>query len=184
MARITGPSSEGVSRLLPYFNSLLGAVQEGGTTAQLWDAYKNAVATAGGELGGVSIQDMNYVSGYARAINNAQESLGAAQATDALDSSMWAWAPWSAGQSDAWLTDRYQWRYEAQVEREGETQTIWGVTDWQDSLEGLTKQQVQDRALQSAQESLDGGSPGVMAQLGMETGFAVTGIGAIQIMRI
>lgn len=184
MARLTGPTSEGVSALLPYFNNLLGAVQAGGTTSQLWDAYRSAVELAGGALGNPSIYDMNYVAGHARAVNNAQVSLGAAAATDALDSSMWAWAPWSAGDTAAWLTDRYQLRYQAVLQGEGGPQTVWGVTDWEGTLEGLSKQDILDRSLQSAQESLDSGSPRVIAQLGMAEGFSVSHIGAVQIMRI
>ena len=184
MARLTGPSSEGISALMPYFNNLLGAVQEGATTQQLWDAYRSAVEIAGGELGNPSIFDMNYVAGHARAINNAQVALGAANATDALDSTMWAWAPWSSGDTAQWLTDRYQLRYQAILEGPDGQVPVWGVTDWEGTLEGLSKQDILDRSLTSAQESLDSGSPRVLAQLGMASGFSVSHVAAVQIMRI
>lgn len=184
MPRLTGPTSEGIAALMPYFNSILGAVQEGGTTSQLWDAYKGAVEIAGGELGNPSILDMNYVAGYARAINTAEQAFTGAAPSEALSSEMWAWAPWTAGQTDPWLVDRYQLRYAASVEKEGEQRTIWGVTDWEGSLEGLTKGDIMDRAQASGQIAIDTDSDKILSQLGFEPGWALTGIQTVQIMRI
>lgn len=185
MPPLTGPTSEGVAALMPYFNSLLGAVEGGATTSDLWAAYRNAVEIAGGAMGNPSIFDMNYVAGYARALNAAEGNLAAAPGGNAIDSSMWGWAPWAAGETDSWLQDRYQVRYQAEVSHpELGTQQVWGVTDWEGSLEGVTKDQLTARALASAQESLDSGSPRVQAQLGMAEGFTLGGITRVQIMRL
>lgn len=185
MPRLTGPTSEGIAALMPYFNSLLGAVEQRASTSDLWAAYRHAVEVAGGVLGNPSIFDMNYMAGYARGLANAEANLSAAPGENAIDSTMWGWAPWAAGETDAWLADRFQVRYEAQVSHpELGQQTIWGVTDWEGSLEGVTKDQMLARALASAQESIDSGSPRVQAQLGMEQGFSLDGISRVQIMRL
>lgn len=185
MPRLTGPTSEGISALMPYFNSLVGAVEAGATTSDLWDAYRSAVELAGGSLGNPSIFDMNYVAGYARAVVSSEGALAAAAPGDALGSDMWSWAPWSAGDTNAWLAERYQVRYQADLSHPDlGSQTVWGVTDWEGSLEGVTKDQLYARALASAQESLDTGSPRVQAQLGMAEGFTLGGISRVQIMRL
>lgn len=185
MARLTGPTATGIAALMPYFNALLGAVEQGGTVSDLWAAYRNAVATAGGALGEASIFDMNYVAGYARAVHTAEGQLSGAAPGDVIDSGMWAWAPWAAGNTDSWLADRYQVRYQAGLTGpDGTTVPVWGVTDWEGSLEGVTQGQLYGRALTSAQESLDSGSPRVQAQLGMAEGFTLTGINRVQIMRL
>lgn len=185
MARLTGPTSEGIAALMPYFNSLLGAVEQGASTSDLWDAYRSAVSEAGGEIGNPSIFDMNYVAGYARALNTAERNLAAGSPGDVITGDMWGWAPWAGQESSSWLADRYQIRYQAGLTGpEGEGTSVWGVTDWEGSLEGLTKDQLWARASQSAQESLDTGSPGVQAQLGMAEGFTLSGVNRVQIMRL
>jgi len=185
MARLTGPTASGIAAILPYFNNILGAVEQGGTVRDIWAAYRQGVEQAGGVLGEASIFDMNYVAGYARAIHSAEGQLAGAAGTDAIGSDMWAWAPWAAGETDSWLTDRYQVRYQATLTGpDGTTQPIWGVTDWEGSLEGLTKDQMMQRAFQSAQEAIDTGSPRVQAQLGMAADFTLSGIERVQIMRV
>ena len=185
MPRQTGPTSAGIAALLPYFNSIMGAVEQGGRVSDIWAAYNNAVEIAGGTRGDASIFDMNYVAGYARALHSAEGALSAAADTQALESSMWAWAPWAAGETDSWLQDRYQVRYQATLTGpDGEERPIWGVTDWEGSLEGVTKGQLWDRATVSAQEALDTGSPRVQAQLGMAEGFTLSGVTRVQVMRL
>lgn len=185
MARLTGPTSSGIAALLPYFNSILGAVERGGSVSDLWSAYRDAVAQAGGVLGEASIFDMNYVAGYARAVHSAETNLSLAAPGDAISSDMWSWAPWAADQTDSYLGERYQIRYQStMIGPAGETVPVWGVTDWQGSLEGLTQDHIYQRSLVSAQESLDGESPRVLAQLGGAEGFTLSDVDRIQIMRL
>jgi len=185
MARLTGPTATGVAALMPYFNSLVGAVEQGGTVSDLWAAYRNAVEIAGGALGEASIFDMNFVAGYARQLVSSEGALAAAGGADAIDSTMWAWAPWASGQTDSWLADRYQVRYQAQiVGPDGQSIPVWGVTDWEGSLEGVTKDQMWERSFQSAQEALDTGSPRVQQQLGMLEGASLGSVSRVQIMRL
>jgi hypothetical protein len=182
---VTGPTAEGIASLLPYFNAIMGAVEQGATTADLWNAYRNAVSLAGGVLGNPSIQDMNFVSGSARAILRAESSLAAANPGDAITGDHWAFAPWAAQQTDSWLGEHYQIRYEAQlVGPNGEQVPIWGVTDYEGSLEGLTKADIYGRAETSAQYSLDSYGPQILQAKGIGEGFSVAGINRVQIMRI
>jgi hypothetical protein len=170
---------------MPYFNSILGAVEQGGSTADLWAAYRNAVELAGGALGEASIFDMNVVAGYARGVHTAEGALAAAPGENPVDSTMWAWAPWAAGSTDAWTTDRYQVRYQATLTGpDGSETPVWGVTDWEGSLEGVTKDQLWARSLESAQIALDTGSPRVQAQLGMVEGVSLSGVSRVQVLRI
>lgn len=185
MARLTGPTSTGVASLMPYFNSIMGAIERGGSVSDVWAAYRQAAELAGGTLGEASIFDMNLVSGYARQILSAESNLASAAGSDAISGEQWAWAPWAAGQTDSWLADRYQVRYQAELTgADGSTVPIWGVTDWEGSLEGLTKDQMWARSFESAQEALDTGSPRVQAQLGMAEGYTLSNITRVQIMRL
>jgi len=185
MPRLTGPTAAGIASLLPYFNSLMGAIESGATVSDLWDAYRNAVAIAGGEIGNPSIFDMNYVAGQARSILTAEGNLAAAAGGDAIAGDMWAYAPWAAGETGSFLVDNYQIRYQASLTGpEGDIRQVWGVTDWNTSLEGLTKDQIVGRAFTSGQEALDSGSQRIQQQLGFLEGYALTGIDRVQIMRI
>lgn len=185
MARLTGPTAVGVAALTQHFNTIMGAIEQGATVQQLWQAVQQASELANTNLAGASIFDMNYVAGAARSILSGEANLAAAESNYALDSSMWGWAPWASGQADSWLQDRYQVRYQATMTGPGGEQVpVWGVTDWEGSLEGLTKGQLYDRAITSAQESLDTESPRVVVQLGGAEGFSFGGLTRVQVMRL
>lgn len=185
MPRLNAPTAEGIAALLPYFNNLLGAVEEGATVGDLWAAYKQAVQIAGGALGNPSIFDMNFIAAQARNIVASEGSLARAELGQAVDSTMWAWAPWAAGDTGAYLTENFMVQYQANLSGPGgDLVPVWGMTDWQGSLEGLTKEQLLGRATTSAQEALDTGSPGVQAQLGMAEGFSFSGITRVKILRV
>lgn len=185
MPRAVGPTATGLAQLMPHFNTILGAVERGATTKDLWDAVRAASALANTDLGKVNIFDMNVMSGYARAVQSAEANLAGASGSDVISADMWAWAPWAAGQTDPWLQDRYQIRYQATMQGEdGTLAPIWGVTDLEGDIAGLTQDQILQRAQLSAENSLDTGSPRVAAQLGMASGFSLSGIDRVQIMRL
>lgn len=184
MAKVNGPTAQGVAALLPYSNAILGAIQAGGSVADIWAAVKGAEAEGGPLLGNPTIFDMNYAAGRARAINSAEQAVGRAAAGDAVTGSMWAWAPWATETTAAWGEPSYQLRYQYQVvDQDGETNVVWGQTDWQGSIEG-TVSDIMDRATGSAQAALDTGSPGAEAVIGDLSGATVTGVTAIQILRV
>ena len=173
-----------MSTLLGYSNTILGAIQAGNTVAGIWSAVQAAAEDIGGDLGGASIFDMNYVAGRLRAVAGAESAFGAAQPEQDIDQAMWAWAPWSGPTNASEINPVYQLRYQYQaITPEGDAQWLWGQTDWQGSLD-VTKQAILDRVTGSAQASIDTGSPGAAAILGDLTGVYVAGIGAVQVMRV
>ena len=181
-----GFTSGGIAALMPYYNEIMSAVERyGWDTRQAWNAYKNGLARTGQDPGGATIADMNYMMQNARSVLTGEQNFAGAPGYAAIDSSMWAWAPWAAGETDAWAQDRYQVRYQATLTGpNGEITPVWGVTDWEGSLEGLSVDQMVARAYESAQNSLDTGSPGVQAQLGMIEGFSLSSVDRVQIMRV
>lgn len=191
MPRNNQPTAAGVSALLAVSNSLLGGIEDGVSRAELWGIAQAAAAEAGSDLGGATIFDMNYVYSKLSAVNQAQIAFDNALPNYAIEGNQWAWAPWSGPDSATFATESYQLRFSYQVQLPDGTQsTIWGQTDWQGSLDfndsgvPLTKQDILDRALGSAQMSLNTGSPGALNQLGGLTGGVVSGIGQLQILRV
>jgi hypothetical protein len=180
-----GYTSEGIAALMPYFNTILGAVEQHYTTADLWQAYRNAEQLAGVEPGTPTIQDMNYMRGAAGAVVSAEANLANGAGPDVLAADQWAWAPWAAGDTDSWLSDRYQVRYQGTLTGpEGQTQDWWGTTDLEGSLEGVTKDQILARSLTSGQLALDQYDPSKLSSLGIPEGFNLTGINRVQILRV
>ena len=183
MPRATGPSAVGVAALVPYSNTILGAIQQGASVADIWTAVKAAEAEGGPILGNPTIFDMNYVAGQMRAINSAQVEFGKADPGQAVTSEMWAWAPWATQTTAAWGEPSYQLRYQYEAtDQNGETNVLWGQTDWQGSID-VTVGDIEDRALGSAQSALDTGSPGAAAVIGDLGGATASNVLAVQILR-
>ena len=184
MAGVRNPTAAGLAQLTQFYNTRLGVAEAGGTQTAAWAAYRAGLAEAGVD-NVANILDMNTVFGQAKANVAAEANLAAAAPGDVITGDMWAWAPWSGGETDSWLQDRYQIRYEAQVlGPDGETQPVWLQTDWEGTLEGLTAGQLEARALESAQNSLDSGSPRVAAILGAMGDYQLAGIGRRYLMRV
>jgi hypothetical protein len=184
VARTFGPTPEGTSKLLAYANTILGAIQAGGNVGDIWDAVQAGEAAGGPLTSGSTIFDMNYVAGLMRAINNAEIAVGNAPEGSSVTADMWAWAPWADQSTPAWGEPNYQIRYSYDIQfATGETQTLWGQTDWAGSIDGpLTA--ITDRALGSAQQAI-GSYPGGINSAGIDlSGASVTGVGAIQILRV
>ena len=185
MPRVTGPTSAGMAALMPYFNSILGAVEQGANVAGLWQAVRNASELTGGYIQGATIFDMNAMAGYARSILSSEGGLARAAPGDAVDSTMWAWAPWAAGETDSWLQDRYQVRYQVDVVGpNGEPGSVWGTWSPEGSLSGLTAGDVEQAAQLSGQNILDTYDQRALASLGIGEGYSMVGVSRIQIMRL
>lgn len=184
MPRLTGPTAAGVAGLLPYANTILGAVRSGGSVSDIWAAVRQAEANGGPLLGSPSIFDMNFVAGQARAILSAEYALANAAPSDAVTSEMWAWAPWATAGSVAWGEPQYQIRYGYEVQNAaGESIVLWGQTDWQGSLEGPVSR-VYDRVTGSAGQQLLDPSPKARQALGTLEGSTLMGVQNIQILRV
>ena len=95
MPRRNQPTAEGVALLMPYVNSITGAIQQGLSRPEIWRAVQAAEAEGGPQLAGASIFDMNYVYSAARSVLRAQDAFGALAPSDAVPRDAWAWAPWA-----------------------------------------------------------------------------------------
>lgn len=187
MPRLTGPSAVGIAQLLPYFNSIQGALAEGATTAELWPVVRQAAGIGPDEKVGATIFDMNFVAQQARAILSAQANLENAIATNssaALDSRMWAWAPWSEAGTFEQQNPSYVIRYQYEVEgANGELVTLWGQTDWQGPLDGSVND-VYTRALTSAQETISNPSPNAERLIAGLEDPSILDVTGLQILRV
>lgn len=183
MPRRNGPTAEGVSLLMPYINSITGAIEAGLSRPQIWREVQAAEAEGGPQIAGATIFDMNYVYTAARQVLNAQEGFGALEPTDTVTSDAWAWAPWAARTTAAELNPQYLIRYQWQgVDPEGNPVSQWFQTDWDGGLD-VTAQDIIDRTMASAQLSLSSYQTAQLAALGLPSGVTVTGIANTQILR-
>ena len=184
MARPTTFTAAGVAKLLPYTNSIQGAIEAGGNNADIWAAVQAGVAAGGPSTAGATIFDMNELAGRIRQVLAAQDSFGRASPVDAVNSEAWSWAPWVGPDDQNWLSENYQLRYAYEVTLpDGSTTQIWGQTDWQGPLD-VVNQAITDRAFGSATSSLDTGSPRAMEVLEGQAGGFVSAITAVQVLRI
>lgn len=183
VARVNQPTAEGVSLLMPYINNIIGAREQGLSRSETWAAVQAAEAEGGPQVAGASIFDMNYMWTQAGNVINAQTAFNAAQAGQAIEASMIAQAPWAAASAASSLNPVYQIRYQYQVGEGPNAPTAWGVTDWPGSLAGATTDDIEARAMGSAQSALDIGSPGARAQLGAEVTGTVSRILNVQILQ-
>ena len=191
MPRQNAPTAAGVSLLMPYFNNILGAIEQGARVSDLWGTISGLAAEGYPEFAGATIFDMNHVAGQARAIISAQQNFSSLNPTDIVSSDAWAWAPWATPTEAAFGMPSYQVRYSYTAQdaegnpilgSDGMPQNVWGVTDWSGSLD-VTAQDILDRAMSSAQAALDTGSPGAKNQLGDLAGVSPLDISNIQILR-
>jgi len=183
MARVNQPTAEGVALLMPYINNITGAIEQGLSRPQIWQAVQAAEAEGGPQIAGATIFDMNYVYTAAKGVLNAQDAFGALNPGDALSADSWAWAPWASQTSAAFGNPQYLIRYEWLGETpQGEQVSQWFQTDWAGSLD-VTQQDIIDRALGSAQLSLNTYQNAQLTALGLPEGVTVTGLGRTQILR-
>lgn len=183
MARVNQPTAAGVSLLLPYVNSITGAIEAGLNRSQIWAAVQGAEAEGGPQIAGASIFDMNEVYSRAKGVLNAQDNFGALAGGDAITGKEWAWAPWSSQTTAAYANPQYMIRYEWLGDTpSGEQVSQWFQTDWAGPID-VTAQDVLDRVQGSAQLSLDTYQQASLAALGLPQGVVVSGIGRVQILR-
>jgi len=183
VARVNQPTAEGVALLMPYMNNFIGAMEEGLSRPQIWQALQAAEAEGGPQIAGASIFDFNHVYTQARGVLNAQDAFGALNPGDALSSDAWSWAPWADQTTAAFANPEYTVRYEWLGQTpEGAGVSQWFQTDWSGSID-VTKQDFLDRALGSAQLALDSYQSSRLSALGLPEGVSVTGIGRVQILR-
>lgn len=156
---------------LVYWNNILESVSERASTADTWQAIRDAATALGRDSPGVTVGQVNELRGYAAGIRNASERIGRANPTDTLGPTLTATAPWSRSQGLQNATPMYQIQFEHQTMTEGQTDTNWRTL----MIRGTTPPTVGDLTA-----SLD--EAGEL--LAVDYGATHVAIGAIRVMRI
>ena len=185
------PTAEGISLLSPYWNTIVGARQQGFNRAEVWGLINEQFQEGGPSFQGATIFDMNHYWSRAGELLNAETAFSQANPADAVEGSMWAWAPWAVPSSAEWQTPNYLLNYARSAmdaegnlitDEEGNPVNIWGMTDWQGSID-VTAGDIVDRVLGSSESALDINSPRIGAQLADVGGIGFGDINTVQIMR-
>lgn len=191
MPRVTSATAEGLSLLTPYWSSIVGARAAGYNRAETWGIIQEAFQAGGPTFQGATIFDMNTMWSRAGEVLNAEAAFGASPAENAITADMWAWAPWTTPSTFAQQVPNYMTYYAYQaadaegnllVDVNGDPLQVWGAGKWEGPLPD-TVGEMTAFAQESAQTSLDIGSPGTIAQLGGISGINIVGITAVQVLR-
>lgn len=111
---------------LAYWPQIEYAAAAGLTTADLWGIIGDAAAELGLATPGVSAIDVSRLRGVAGGIQNAARILDATPDERALESRMFAQAPWSRPLAQQNAAPEYHVRYQHTViNSAGEEETIW-----------------------------------------------------------
>lgn len=84
-------------RALAFFPSARGAAAQRMSTADFYQALRDAGATFGNAPGGLSFQDVNQLRGAATGLRNAAERLARAPESNAIDATMIGVTPYARG---------------------------------------------------------------------------------------
>jgi hypothetical protein len=168
---------------MPYFNTIQGLRSEGFSLQDIWGELHAAEEAGGPIIAGASIFDMNFMVGRADQINRASDAMAAAPLENAIDSTMWAWAPWSGPAPDTNAFERFQIRFQVDTTTTDPGSPLWMQTTWEGPLEGFSIADIVNDSTFVAQSALDQYDPDKLMDLGLASGGTITGIGDIQIMR-
>lgn len=161
----------GQRQLLAYWGNIQAAVSQRASTAELWDAVRQASAAEGVQLIGVSATDMSSLRAIASAQRNAMEQLAALRPDGAITGTMIASDLSARPLADQALAPSWIVRFEHDVTINGELQTLWRSSVFEGSLPPTAG------ALRSAVE----GDAGALAE---DYGVTHVGVGRIQISAV
>lgn len=126
----------GQQQLLAYWGNIQSAVSQRASTQDLWTAVRDAAATEGVSLKGVSAIDMNLLRSIAAGQQRATQALSSAPMNQAIDPSMIARDVSARDQASQNLAPAWLVRFEHQVLIEGETVTQWRTSTFEGFLPG------------------------------------------------
>lgn len=125
------------------FGAIQGAVYEGLSTADVWQALRNAAESQGLDTLGLNAVDVSQLRGYAAQMRQAADNLQNATPENSIDASMIGYAPWSMSQDTLNVTPEYWARVEMTVaDEQGNTSTGWTTMTGINSL-NMTAGQLQ-----------------------------------------
>jgi hypothetical protein len=177
-------TAAGLSALMPYANTIQGLRAEGVAPSAIWGEI-HALEEGGSPLvTGATIFDMNEMVARVGAVNAAEGAFMAADTGQAMDNTMWAWAPWSGQGLDQSPFERYQVRFNVGTTTTEPGTDQWFQTTWDGSLGESTVADMLDYLTEVAQSALDSYEEEQLTGRGLTSGGTVTDIFAVQIMRI
>lgn len=115
----------GQIKALVYWGVIESAVTKRASTADLWDAIREAAAAAGRPSVGVSASDISRLRGIAASQRNTAENLDRARPGDVITSSMIAQDIAARPLQDQILAPSWIVRFEHDVTIDGQLQTFW-----------------------------------------------------------
>lgn len=162
---------DGVQKLLAYWGTIQAAVSERAGTAELWAAVRDAAASEGMPLQGVSAADMSVLRGIAGRQRTAMETLAGAAPGDAITGAMIAPELGSDGVVQLGEVPAWNVRFLHYTEADGEPSLTWRTDVFKGYLPP-TKQELQDQLNQDA------------ANMAADYGESHSGIGAVMITQL
>lgn len=161
----------GQQLLLAYWGNIQSAVSQRASTQDLWSAVRDAAATEGVQLKGVSAIDMNLLRSIAAEQQRSMQTLASAPLSQAIDPSMIARDVSARDQAAQNLAPAWLVRFEHQVLVEGETVTQWRTSTFEGFLPA-TKADLLDQVGNDAIAMAD------------DYGTTHVGVGAVQISAV
>jgi hypothetical protein len=115
----------GASKLLAFWGDIQSAVNTRASTADLWQAVRDAATAQGFDLGGANAIDMGQLRSIAVANRVAMENLAKAGSPGTLDSTMFGAELYARDQASFNAAPLYLVRFEHNVLENGEPATLW-----------------------------------------------------------
>jgi hypothetical protein len=166
-------NSPGVQKLLQYWGVLLSTAAQRLTTAQIWADVKSAANSAGNNLAGVTIQDMNFLRSATNSLLNAASILSKAADDATIEAAMISRAPWASLQQGDSLVPEWSVRYAVNIEGPEGAFVQWMTDRYVGSLPA-TVGELRDQLGDAADVNLEGGTG--------PAGSVSTGVGQMQII--
>jgi len=124
----------GQLKLMPIWGSIEAAVSQRASTADLWQAVREAAAQGNLDITGVNAIDLGGLRSMGAQIRNAAANLASATAGASIEGSMVAQAPWARPLAEQNALGMYQVRYLHSVLEDGEAVTAWRTSVFEGAI--------------------------------------------------
>lgn len=125
---------------LQYWGSIEGAVRQGASTAQVWDAIKSHQASLGDNAPAIDIRDVSRMRSRAAEIRESARQLSTVDPTGPVLGNYMSIAPWARDANARNTLAMYQVRFEHTFEEDGQEKSQYRTVTFQ----GLLPPTVQD----------------------------------------
>jgi hypothetical protein len=168
---------------MPFYTEIRAAAAAHTGAAGAWEAVHAAEELGNFTAAGAGIQDMNFMYGQSLGAINASNALMASDPGAAIDSTMWAWAPWADLTSEAFGNPQYliQFSFEG-LTPEGDPFTGGMVFDPEGNID-LSTGDLLNQLQEYAQQNIDQYSSERLAEIGIPAASRVMNVTAAYLLR-